>query len=97
MNKEPYFADFRLFVLQQIKDIEHLQYESYSIEYFLIRYLKRVASCANPPSRQTEMDNAIRALTRFYVDNLEERSDLGERYQKIYSEYRKSLLRQQQK
>ena len=96
-EKEPYFADFRLHVLEHIRLIEGQEYESHSTEWFLLRYLKRIEKCANPPSRRGDMENAIRALIRFYVDNLEERSDLGTRCQTIYNEYRKCIRYQQQK
>lgn len=94
-SKQPYFADFRLHVLEQIKFIEQLEYDSHSIEWFLLRYLNRLARCANPPSRRGDMENAVRALIRFYVDNLDEHSELGSRCQNIYNEYRKCLRKQQ--
>ncbi len=96
-TKQPYFADFRVHVLSHIKDIEKREYESHSIEWFLLKYLHRLAKSANPPSQRGDMENAIRALIRFYVDNLEENSDLGTRCQTIYNEYRKCLRRQQEK
>lgn len=97
MDKEPYFADFRVHVLEHIKIIEQQEFESHTTEWFLLRYLNRLARCANPPSRRGEVENAIRALVRFYVDNLDERSDLGSRCQTIYNEYRKCLRTQQMK
>ncbi len=95
--KEPYFADFRLYVIEHIKAIEQQNYASHSIEWFLLRYLNRITKKANPPSRRGDMDNAIQALIRFYVDNLDEKSEMGERCQKIYNEYRKCLRTQQEK
>lgn len=96
-TKQPYFADFRVHVLSHIKDIEKLEFESHSIEWFLLKYLRRLAKLANPPSNRGDMENAIRALIRFYVDNIDEQSDLGSRCQTIYNEYRKCLRRQQER
>ena len=93
---EIYFADFRLYVLEHIKQIQGMDYESHSMEWFLLRYLKRIEKLANPPSRKGQMENAMRALIRFYVDNLDEKSALGERCQAIYDEYRKTIRLQQE-
>lgn len=93
---EYYFADLRLFVIEQIKFIESRDYESHSTEWFLVRYLKRIEKHTNPPSRKGQVDNSIRALIRFYVDNLDEKSELGECCQKIYDEYRKTIRNQQE-
>ncbi len=93
---EYYFADFRLFIAEQIKFVEMMDYESHSTEWFLVKYLKRVEKLTNPPSRKGQVDNAMRGLIRFYVDNLDEKSELGERCQKIYNEYRNTIRHQQE-
>jgi len=39
----------------------------------------------------------MRSLIRFYVDNIEESSDMGERCIAIYEQYRKTLRENQEK
>lgn len=89
--KEIYFGDFRIYVLEHIRDVEQQGVEPYSVEWFLLRYLRRVASSALPPTTPGRMDNAMRALIRFYVDMIEEQTELGDRCIKINKAYRKTL------
>lgn len=88
---EVYLGHFRTFVIEQLRDIEAIEAENYSTRWFLMRYLRRIIQLSNPPSRKGQVENAIRALMRFYIDNLDENSELGERCQKVYDEYRKTL------
>ena len=89
--KEVYFGNFRLVVLEEIRLIQTQQPESHSVEWFLLRYLKRIEQHTNPPSTPVKVDNSIRALVRFYVDMIDEDSELGERCRFIYEQYRKTL------
>ncbi len=89
-----YFGEFRLIVIQHIKEIEAQNPEYQSIEWFSIRYLKRIVKNANPPTTPGKMRNSIRALVRFYVDMIDEESELGERCRRVNEEYRKALRRE---
>ena len=89
--KEIYFGNFRLIILEEIRLIQAQQPESHSVEWFLLRYLKRIEQYTNPPSTPGKVDNSIRALVRFYVDMIDEDSELGERCRFIYDQYRKTL------
>ena len=95
--QEIYFGEFRLFVLQHISEIEAVNPEYQSTEWYLIRYLKRIVKTSNPPATRGSMDNSMRALIRFYVDIIDEQSDLGERCRQVNSEYRKTLKREQER
>jgi hypothetical protein len=86
-----YFGEFRLIVIQHIKEIEAQNPEYQSIEWFFIRYLKRIVKNANPPTTPGKMENSIRALVRFYVDMIEENSPLGERCRQINEQYRNAI------
>ena len=85
--REIYFGDFRLIVIEHIREIEALHPGSQSIEWFLVRYLKRIAQNANPPTSRGRMENSMRGLIRFYVDNVDENSALGERCRFIHEAY----------
>lgn len=89
--REIYFGEFRIIVLQHIKEIEALSPESHTTAWFLLRYLKRIARNANPPATRGSMESAMRGLIRFYVDNIEENSALGERCRFIYAAYVNTL------
>ncbi len=88
---EIYFGDFRVVVNRHIKEIEADNPESHSIEWFLLKYLRRIVKYADVPPSPGRIDNSIRALISFYVDNVETNSPLGERCTEIYEEYRKTL------
>lgn len=91
-----YFGDFRQYVLGHIKEIEKADIESYTTEWFLIRYLKKITKItAESYVENMRVEGSIRALIRFYIDNIDEKSQLGDRCQKIYNEYRAVLRKKQ--
>ena len=91
--KKIYFGDFRLYVNKHIKEIEKAEIEAYTIERFLVRYLKKITKVADGNVQYNIVESPIRSLIRFYVDNINEKSELGDRCKKIHAEYR-NLLRQ---
>ena len=93
--KKIYFGDFRLCVNKHIKEIEKTGIEAYTTEWFLVRYLKKITKVADGNIEYNIVESSIRSLMRFYVDNIDEKSKLGDRCKKIHTEYR-DLLRQKQ-
>ena len=89
--REIYFGEFRVYVIEHIKAIEAQNPEYQSIEWFLLRYLKKIEKNSNPPSTLGKVEGSMRGLVRFYIDMIDEDSELGDRCKKVYSEYRKSL------
>lgn len=94
--KDIYFGDFRLFVTQQYKEIASIDHEYQSTEWFLLRYLKRIEKLTEPPSEPGRVEGGMRGLIRFYVDNIDEKSELAERCLNIYEQYRKALRETQE-
>ncbi len=92
---EVYFGEFRLIVIEHRKEVEKLVEETHTTEWFLLRYLKRIEKQANEPHSKSRMEGLMRGLIRFYVDNVDEKSELGERCQNIYDHYRRTLREQQ--
>lgn len=90
-----YFGDFQLYIKEHIKEIQKDEIEAYTIEWFLVRYLKRISKVTEGKKEYTFVEGPVRSLIRFYVDNIDEQSELGERCRKIHHEYRK-LLREKQ-
>ena len=90
-----YFGDFRVYVIEHIKEIQQNEVEAYTIEWFMIRYLKKITKVTEGRTEYTKVEGPIRSLIRFYVDNIDEQSELGERCRKIHEQYRKLLLEKQ--
>ena len=94
--KTVYFEDFRLFLLEQYHEIAALDPEFQSVEWFLLRYLKKIEKNTLSPADPAGVENSMRGFIRFYVDMIDEHSALGIRCRTIYNRYRKTLLDQQQ-
>lgn len=91
-----YFGDFHEYVIGQINDIEHIDLESYTTEWFLIRYLKKITKLTIEGNLEPRrIEGQMRSLIRFYVDNIDENSELGDRCIKIHNKYRATILKQQ--
>ena len=92
-----YFEDFRLLVIRQAREIEAAVPESHTPEWFLVRYLRRIIKAAEEPTSPGRVEGSMRSLIRFYVDNIDAKSHMGERCTFIYEEYRKTLRENQEK
>jgi len=93
-----YFEDFRLTVVRHTREIESSAPASHSTEWFLLKYLRRIIKAAEAePVSPVQVEGTMRSLIRFYVDNIEESSDMGERCIAIYEQYRKTLRENQEK
>lgn len=94
--KEVYFGDFRTFVIQQMKELEKTDYELDSVEWFLLKYLRRVVQSSEAETNAYgKVEGSMRALVRFYIDNIDEHSELGDQCVTIYENYRKTLRESQ--
>lgn len=89
--REIYFDDLRLMVNRYIREIDGTGPQTHSIEWFLLRYLKRIVKTTEPPVRPGRVEGSIRALVRFYIDNIDEKSKTGLICTNIYEQYRKTL------
>ncbi len=89
--KKIYFGDFRIYVIEHIRSIEAEDPEYQSTQWFLLRYLRNIAKNSNPPTTPGKVEGCMRGLIRFYVDTIDEHSEMGDRCLKIYAEYRKTL------
>jgi len=92
-----YFGDFRVYVIEHIKAIEVQNPEYQSTAWFLLRYLRKIEKNSNPPTTPGKVEGCMRGLIRFYVDMIDEKSELGDRCLKVYAEYRKTLRFNQQR
>jgi hypothetical protein len=88
---EIYFDELRLIVIRHTREIEALEPEYQSTEWYLLKYLNRITKNTLPPTTTGRMENCMRGFIRFYVDNIDEQSLLGERCRNIYDAYKKTL------
>lgn len=94
--KKIYFGDFHNYVVEHISDLEGPDLESYTTEWFLVRYLKKITKITIEGNLEyTRVEGSMRSLIRFYVDNVEDPSELAERCIKIHNKYRATILKQQ--
>lgn len=94
--KKIYFGDFHQFVLEHIKAIEKTDVESYTTEWFLLRYLKKITKITVAGNLEySSLEGPMRSLIRFYIDNIDEHSDLGDRCLKIHDQYRTVIRKNQ--
>lgn len=91
MARKIYFGDFHLFIKNELKTLKDEEPESYSTEWFLMRYLKRIVKESESNLEPWRVDREIRKMIRFYVDNIDETSANGERCRRIHEEYRKTV------
>ena len=91
MPRKIYFGNFHLFVKAELKALKDEEPESYSIEWFLIRYIKRIVKESESSLEPWRIDRTIRQMVRFYLDNIDEKSPNGERCRRIHEEYRKTI------
>lgn len=82
-------------IIGYIREIDGSEPATYTTAWFLLRYLKRIVKTTEPPARPGQVEGAVRSLVRFYVDNIDEKSELGRICMNIYDQYRK-LLRENQ-
>lgn len=90
-----YFGDFHTYVSGHIRDIQRHEIEAYTTEWFLIRYLKKIAKVTAGRTESFRVEGPVRSMIRFYVDNIDAKSELGNRCKKIHNEYRKLLYQKQ--
>ena len=88
------FDDFRDLVTHHVRELEAEDPAFQSTPWYFLRYLKRVSTTAAEASHAREVENSIRALIRFYVDSVDEKSPLQLRFEQVL-EYHNRAMRYQ--
>lgn len=89
--REIYFDDLRQMVNEYIHELDASSPPNSSTEWFLLKYFRRIARSTLSPSRPGQVEGAMKALVRFYVDNIDEKTRSGDMCINIYEKYRKTL------
>jgi hypothetical protein len=85
------FVEFREIVQRNVKELESVYPERYSIEWFFLRYTQRVAKRALKGESPRDSNGAMRGLTRFYVDMVANESSLSARFEEVLESHRNAL------
>ena len=91
-----YFGDFRQLVIEQRKAIAATEPEAYSKPWFLLRYLKKIIIASEYSSQPWRVESSVKSMVRFYLDNIDERSDNGQRCKLIYEQYKETVKKRQE-
>ena len=90
-NIQTPFLEFRELLARHIKEMEAQYLERYSIDWYLLRYLKRVSKRAMSTSSPRDVSNTVRGLIRFYVDSIEAGSTIGRRCEEVITFHRRAV------
>lgn len=84
-------VEFRETLARHIKEMTRADPQRHSIEWFFLRYLKRVAKRAEATPVASEASGAMRGLIRFYVDSAAHDAALSERFEDVLAAHRHAL------
>lgn len=84
-------VEFRETLARHIKDLERNYPERYGTEWFFLRYLQRLQRRAQAVTTAREMSEAMRGLTRYYVDRVDADTPLAARYDEVLYAHRHAL------
>jgi len=90
--KDPDYTELRKVLNRHIKDLQNDGPEYQSTHWFLLRYMRRIRANTEKEDPRRRVESSVRAFIRFYLDRVEEQSDLGMRCRDIMDTRRKLLL-----
>ena len=91
------FVEFREIVTRHVTELEREYPERQGTTWYFLRYLQRVSRRAQAVESPVELESAVRALTRYYVDNIDEDSELAARFQDVLDAHRHALRSQHER
>lgn len=93
---QSHFDEFRLVLVAQIRELTASQPDYQSTAWYLLKYFRRIHKKVGISTSAREVENTIRALIRFYVDKIDEGSELDERCKDVLRSHRRSLRLERQ-
>jgi hypothetical protein len=88
---QTHFDEFRIVVVEQIGELTALRPEAQTTEWYSLKCLRRVHKKVIVSTSPREVENTIRALIRFYLDAIDEGSELELRCKNVLQSHRCSL------
>lgn len=89
------WVEFRETLARHIKALIRADAERYSVEWYFLRYLRRLATLAQATPHASDVNGAMRGITRFYVDCLAQDPALTERFEDVLAAHRHALRAEQ--
>lgn len=85
------FDEFRVVLVRHIQELTAARPDAQSTDWYLLKYLRRIHRKVVVSTSPREVDNTMRALIRFYLDAIDEGSELEVRCTELLKFHRRSL------
>lgn len=85
------WVEFRETLARHIKQLTKDAVEPDSVEWYFLRYLRRLATLADATPHAHEVNGAMRALTRFYLDAVAREPALAAPFEEVLAAHRHAL------
>jgi hypothetical protein len=92
---QSHFDEFRVVLVRNIKALTAEHPDVQTTKWYLLKYLRRIHRKVVVSTSPREIENTIRALMRFYLDAIDEGSELETRCHEVLSGHRRALRLQQ--
>ena len=84
-------VEFRATLARHIRDLERAQPERYGVDWFFLRYLRRLAQQTEDSLSARTTEGAMRGLVRFYSEQVNPQSELSARFDEVLAAQRQAL------
>ncbi len=88
---QAHFDEFRVVLVRHIKELSALRPDAQTTEWYLLRYMRRIHAKVRVSTSPREVENTMRALIRFYLDAVEEGTELEQRCKELLKFHRRSM------
>ena len=88
---QTHFEEFRLVLVRNIKELTARRPDEQTTEWYLLKYMRRIYRKVIVSTSPREIENTMRALIRFYLDAIEEGSELEARCHEVLGSHRRAL------
>ena len=88
--------EFRVVLVRNIKELTARRPDEQTTEWYLLKYMRRIYRKVIVSTSPREIENTIRALIRFDLDDIEEGSELEARRHEVLGSHRRALCLQRQ-
>jgi hypothetical protein len=85
------WVEFRETLARHIKEITRADPERLDVAWFFLRYLKRLEKRAQATRSARDLMGPMRGFTRFYVDMVDQKDELAERFDDVLQAHRHAL------
>lgn len=91
MAVPPPMDEFREQIRRHVRELEEINPEPQSPEWFFLWYLYRLRKSAFNNSSPKACSSIMRGFVRYFVDSIDENSPMAERFREIYDGHRYAL------